>query len=332
MSAKSASKSSAISKRVGVAPKFRISTVVNSASSSSTIVLSKCKVDVACRSPPLSMRSGLVRSTRSMALSAVTAEDNSRGRILSSDVHSRERWRVSSKNSPSAAGPAAWAFPNASRTAKLLPFFSTRRPWFSTRTVAGIRNGETTSIAPERDCGWPYSGSNHPPQRSMSRDQTAVDIKIILGHPPRGEAFLKDPSDAGAIQMMQTLGSTYRLFLVIDDKTGDAVVADLGNRAVAERDHRRAARHRLDHGETEGLAPGDRKQQCRGVAKELRLLCVVDLPDELDMGCGAHRLDALDEILLGDLVPLGRPLAPHTAPPTAPHPCTPCLLRPAPPN
>jgi hypothetical protein len=34
----------------------------------------------------------------------------------------------------------------------------------------------------------------------------AIDVEVILGHPASGEAFFKDPSDAGAIELVQALG------------------------------------------------------------------------------------------------------------------------------
>jgi hypothetical protein len=47
-------------------------------------------------------------------------------------------------------------------------------------------------------------------------------------------------------------------------------------------DDGRAARHGLDHDETERLRPVDRKQQGGGAGKEWLLLCIIDLADELD--------------------------------------------------
>ena len=46
---------------------------------------------------------------------------------------------------------------------------------------------------------------------------------------------------------------------------------DLGDGAARARDHRRAARHRLDHDEAEGLRPVDGKQQRARTGQQLEL-------------------------------------------------------------
>ncbi len=48
--------------------------------------------------------------------------------------------------------------------------------------------------------------------------------------------------------------------LVLDDPPGQARLDDLGHRAAPVRDHGRAARHRLDHHQAEGLRPVDRER------------------------------------------------------------------------
>ena len=65
-------------------------------------------------------------------------------------------------------------------------------------------------------------------------------------------------------------------------KPVSAIVDHLGHRAAVERDHRRAAGHRLDHHQAERLRPVDREQQRMRAGQERRLLAVVDLADELD--------------------------------------------------
>lgn len=44
----------------------------------------------------------------------------------------------------------------------------------------------------------PLPGSNRPPQRPLSRDQTAVDVEVFLGHAARREPFFEDLSDPGS--------------------------------------------------------------------------------------------------------------------------------------
>ena len=94
------------------------------------------------------------------------------------------------------------------------------------------------------------------------------------------------------------------LFHGFDDGAGDTFVDDLRHRAAAERQDRRAAGHRLDHGEAERFRPVDGKQQRLRVAEELRLLMFVDLADEFDAGAVEQRLDLGPEIGLVDAVDL----------------------------
>ena len=66
--------------------------------------------------------------------------------------------------------------------------------------------------------------------------------------------------------------------LVVHDEAGHAVVDHLGHRAAVERDHRRAAGHRLDHHQAERLRPVDREQQRVGARQECRLLASLISP------------------------------------------------------
>ena len=72
----------------------------------------------------------------------------------------------------------------------------------------------------------------------------------------------------------------------------------LGDRAVTRGDHRRPARHRLDHHQAERLLPLDREERRPRVLEQLDLLPVVDLAEELDPVRRTEvRLDELGEVL-----------------------------------
>ena len=59
--------------------------------------------------------------------------------------------------------------------------------------------------------------------------------------------------------------------LAVAAEAGDAVVDELGRGAPVRRDDRRAARHRLDHHETERLGPADREDHRARPAEQVDL-------------------------------------------------------------
>ena len=76
-----------------------------------------------------------------------------------------------------------------------------------------------------------------------------------------------------------------------DYPSSNVILHDFRNRAFAEGQHRRAARHRLDHDETERLRPVDREQQGERLAEKFALGGLVDLADEFNAGAVEQRLD-----------------------------------------
>src|SRR6201993_5570665 len=81
-------------------------------------------------------------------------------------------------------------------------------------------------------------------------------------------------------------------------------VDKLRDRAAAEGENRRAARHALDHHEPEGPRPVDRKQQGRRLPKKLGLFALIDLADEFHARSIQQRRDDLAEVGFIDLVDL----------------------------
>ena len=66
--------------------------------------------------------------------------------------------------------------------------------------------------------------------------QGVVLAHIVERHPGCAEALLKDLAAEGAAQGRQIVNGIHSLIDIIDDKSSDAVIDDLGNRAAAEPD------------------------------------------------------------------------------------------------
>ena len=147
-------------------------------------------------------------------------------------------------------------------------------------------------------------GDDTQPRRGRAH-QLAIDREIIERHALRREVLLEVPADSGARQMRQAIDRADRAGFVLDDEAGDAVGDHLRHRAAIERDHRRAARHRLDHHQAERLRPVDRHQQRDRAAEECRLLVIVDLADVIHIRAVHHRLDLLVVIVAVGAVDLG---------------------------
>src|SRR3954451_9691921 len=88
----------------------------------------------------------------------------------------------------------------------------------------------------------------------------------------------------------------YGLLDRVDYLTRHIRIDDLWYRTGAEGEDWCSARHRLDHNQTERLRPFDRKQQRTCFAKEVALLPITDLTDELDSRSLQERRDRLAKI------------------------------------
>ena len=135
--------------------------------------------------------------------------------------------------------------------------------------------------------------------------QRPINVDIVFRHPCGGKALFETLTHLFPIERNDARQRRDRLFHGFDDGAGDAVLDDLRHRAAAKSQDRRAAGHRLDHGEPERLRPVDREQQRLRVAQELRLLVVVDLADEFDAAAVEQRFDLGLEIGLVGAVHLG---------------------------
>src|SRR5512133_3520507 len=110
-----------------------------------------------------------------------------------------------------------------------------------------------------------------------------VNVDVIAGHPQCSESRLELATARVAGQRIDLLDRTYRVRDVVTDEPGPPVLDDFGYRSAAVRDHRRAARHGLDHHEAERLGPVDRKHERPRATEERLLLVLPDLADDLHM-------------------------------------------------
>ena len=80
------------------------------------------------------------------------------------------------------------------------------------------------------------------------------------------------------------------------------MVDDFRHRVTVERDHGRAAFHRIDHDEAERLGPFDREPQRLRTREELGLLLLVDFAEEFDVRPRQQRRDRVLEVFLVSFV------------------------------
>src|SRR3984885_16388141 len=71
------------------------------------------------------------------------------------------------------------------------------------------------------------------------------------------------------------------LILAVYDEAGQPVFQHLRHRTVLECNDRGAAGHRLDHHQSERLAPPDREKQRRRISQKFLLLILAGLTDKL---------------------------------------------------
>ena len=96
--------------------------------------------------------------------------------------------------------------------------------------------------------------------------------QVVRDHPLGREALFGESAAHERVQPVGLLDRVHHLAVVVDDDPGAAVVDHLGDGAVTGGDHRRAARHRLDHHEAERLLPLDREERRPRVLEQLDLL------------------------------------------------------------
>ena len=105
----------------------------------------------------------------------------------------------------------------------------------------------------------------------------------------------------------QKLGNSLRSFLnARDDAPGQPVFDDLRDRSTAEGKYRRSACHGLDHDQSEGLGPIDRKKQSGRSTEKLSLGTLVDLTNKLNFCPVQKRRYHLPEVGFIHLINLRR--------------------------
>src|SRR5918995_6275028 len=84
-----------------------------------------------------------------------------------------------------------------------------------------------------------------PASATVAGDQAAIDREILLGHAARREALLEAGAYARTRQLRELVpDGGHRGGFAVDDQAGHAMLDNLGHRATAKGDHRRAAGHR----------------------------------------------------------------------------------------
>src|SRR4029453_1686758 len=94
----------------------------------------------------------------------------------------------------------------------------------------------------------------------------------LFRHSARREALIEPFPDTATIKATDAPDRSHRLWRGFHKKAGPPVLDHFGDRSARPRNHRRAARHGLDHHQTERLRPIDRKQQRSRVAEKRLLL------------------------------------------------------------
>src|SRR5579875_3258345 len=179
----------------------------------------------------------------------------------------------------------------------------------STAAGARVSSGEARMClhVPEPDTPATPALGDAEPGRCRPRD-LGIQRLVVAGHPGRREPLLEPRPNGAAIEPIDLLHRARSLLDAVDDETRHTVLDDLRHRAAWERNDGRAAGHRLNDDEPEGLRPVDRKEQRARIAEECALLSLPDLADELDERMIEQRADALLEVLPVGVVDLGRDL------------------------
>src|SRR3981081_2823900 len=111
------------------------------------------------------------------------------------------------------------------------------------------------------------------------------------------ESLLEAVANLASVQLRSLSYPLPRFINIVDEEPGDALIDNFGHRPACKGDHRRAACHGLDHDQSKGLRPVDRKKQGTCVAQEITLVGIVDLADEFHEWIPKQRSDLMLEVL-----------------------------------
>jgi hypothetical protein len=121
-----------------------------------------------------------------------------------------------------------------------------------------------------------------------------------------GEASLEHSPDRPAVQIGKATHCPHGVVDAADNEPGDTVVNHFRNRCDVPGDNGGAARHSLDHGQSERFGPVDGKQEGRSIFEEIRLVGLADLTDIAHVAMAAHQgLDLIAPVVAIDPVDLG---------------------------
>src|SRR5882672_2229220 len=84
-----------------------------------------------------------------------------------------------------------------------------------------------------------------------SSDERAVERNIAIGHVIDGEPRRNGSAAGGAVDLVDPRDGQDGVVEVVDEKTSNAMIDQLGHGAATIGDHRCTAGHRFDHRQTE---------------------------------------------------------------------------------
>src|SRR5882724_1824039 len=103
-----------------------------------------------------------------------------------------------------------------------------------------------------------------------SSNERAVERNIAIGHVIDGEPRQNRRAASGAIDLVDARDGQDGVVEVVDEKTSDAMIDQLGHGTATVGDHRSTAGHRLDHRKTEWFVEMDEMEQRAGRAERSR--------------------------------------------------------------
>src|SRR5476651_161152 len=114
--------------------------------------------------------------------------------------------------------------------------------------------------------------------------QRAIDLEIVARHALDAEALVEAGADHGTIEFGKAGHGLDRLVDIANDEAAQSRLDHFRHRCCVKGDHRGAARHGLDHHQSERFGPVYGKQERTRIAEKGALLLLVDLADIFHVG------------------------------------------------
>lgn len=126
-----------------------------------------------------------------------------------------------------------------------------------------------------------------------------------MRHSLYGKALFEYFPALCAVHFVNALRRLYRLVLIFNDESGNALFHDFRNRAMAIGDDRRTAGEGFDHDHAERFRPVNRKQQGTRITQKAVFFLLIDFAYEIDQRMAQQRLDCFIEITFIHLIDFG---------------------------